>query len=111
MKLQTEFEKNFLKTVDENLKDIFGETAATLIYSYLETDLSLKREEIPERIDLFKTGLKKFLSTGACVIQKIILERLYESYGLKLQEKQDWKFEDYIDELRRRLDEQQRRKT
>ena len=111
MKTQTEFEKTLLKTVDDNLKDIFGETAATLIYSYLETDLSLKKEEIPENIAAFKTGLKKFLSTGACVIQRVILDRLYESYGLKWEEKENWKFEDYIDNLRRQLDQKQRRKT
>lgn len=109
MKMQTEFEKTLIKTVDENLKDIFGETAASLIYNYLETDLSLKREDIPERIDEFKMGLKKFLSSGACVIQRIILERLYESYGLKLKERSDWKFEDYIDDLRRQLNDKQRK--
>jgi hypothetical protein len=108
MKTQREFEKTLLETVDKNLRDIFGEAATTLIYNYLEADLSLKKEEIPIKIDVFKTGLKKFLSTGACVIQKTILERLYESYGLKWKEKENWKFEDYIDDLRRQLDRKQR---
>jgi len=92
-----------VKTFDYGLKEILGETAASIVYEYLETNLSIKREEIPEKIEDFRRGLKKFLNTGAFVVEKMVLEKLYGSYGLKFEEKEQYDFEDYLNELRRKI--------
>ena len=62
--------KVIVNTVDEELKKIFGETATLVIYGYLEDNLSLKREKIPEKIELFSLGLEKFFGSGAYVLEK-----------------------------------------
>ena len=48
-----EFKKLLLQTIEENLKQIFRETATHIIYQFLENKYSLKREEIPEKLQTF----------------------------------------------------------
>lgn len=64
------------------LKQVFGEEATHLIYQYLESNYSLKQNEISEKIDVFAEGLEEFLRSGAYVIERKILEDIYSSYGL-----------------------------
>lgn len=85
------------KIVDRVLKQVFGEEATLLIYKYLETNYNVKRDEIAEKIDVFARGLEDFLSTGAYVIERKILEDIYSSYGLlrrleleKMREERDF---------------------
>jgi len=66
-------EDKISKIIDRVLKQVFGEEATQLIYKYLESKYSLRRDEISEKIDLFARGLEEFLSTGAHVIEKRIL--------------------------------------
>lgn len=90
-------EDKVLKIVDRVLTQVFGRDAACLIYRYLESKYSLKRNDIAERIDLFAKGLEEFLSSGACIIERKILEDIYSSYGLlrrleleRIQEQHDF---------------------
>jgi len=82
--VEDEFNEKLLNIVDKVLKNAFGESAAFVIYSYLLVGHSLKREEIPEKLDSFAKGLEKF-SAGAHVIEGLILKDLYSSFGLQLK--------------------------
>jgi len=95
--------KLIVKTVDEELKEIFGEAATLVIYGYLENNLSLKRERIPEKIELFSKGLEKFFGSGAYMLEKMILTNLYSSFGLTYGEKKGYNFVDYVTELKNQL--------
>jgi len=95
--------KVIVNTVDEELKKIFGETATLVIYGYLEDNLSLKRENIPEKIELFSQGLDKFFGSGAYMLEKTILTNLYSSFGFTYEEKKGYSFVDYVNELKKRL--------
>jgi hypothetical protein len=75
-------EDKISKIVDRVLKQIFGEEATLLIYRHLENKYSLKQNEVSEKIDLFAKGLEEFLSSGAHVIERRILDDIYSSYGL-----------------------------
>jgi hypothetical protein len=75
-------EDRISKIVDRVLRQIFGEEATLLIYKHLESRYSLKQNEISENIDAFAKGLEEFLSSGAYVIERKILEDIYSSYGL-----------------------------
>ena len=92
-----------VNTVDEELMKIFGKTATLVIYSYFEDNLSLKRENIPEKIELFSQGLKNFFGSGACMLEKTILTDLYSGFGLKYNEKKGHTFVDYVTELKNHL--------
>lgn len=98
-----------IKTLDCGLKEIFGEYATSIIYDYLERNLSLKKDEIPMRIEEFRKGLRKFLSTGAYVVEKTVLKKLYSSYGLDFEEKENYDFEDYVRELKKKIKYEVRR--
>lgn len=69
-----DFEKLILETVDEEMKRIFGEEATLVIYGYLENNLSLRKEEIAEKIDLFYKGIEKFFGSGARVLERTIFD-------------------------------------
>ncbi|MDI6805856.1 MAG: hypothetical protein QMD20_04235 [Candidatus Bathyarchaeia archaeon] len=92
-----EKEDKISKIVDRVLKQVFGEEATLLIYKHLEKNHSVKPDEISEKIEVFAKGLEEFLSTGAYVIEKKILEDIYSTYGLlrrleseKMQEESDF---------------------
>lgn len=95
--------KVIVNTVDEELKKIFGKTATLVIYGYLEDNFSLKREKIPEKIDLFSQGLEKFFGSGAYMLEKSILTDLYSSFGFNFEENKGYTFVDYVTELKNRL--------
>ncbi|KPV64517.1 MAG: hypothetical protein AOA66_0127 [Candidatus Bathyarchaeota archaeon BA2] len=85
MKGKSEFDKSLLMTVDKELKRIFGEVSTMAIYGYLENKFSLKQNEIPKKMDAFAKGLDDFLSSGAQVVERIILKNLYLANYVKPQ--------------------------
>lgn len=95
--VSNEGEDKISKIVDRVLKGVFGEEATRLIYRYLESNHSVKQHEIGEKIDVFTKGLEEFLSSGAHVVERKVLEDIYSSYGLlrrleleRMQEEQDF---------------------
>jgi len=103
MNAKEKFNKLLLKIIDEELKQIFGESATLIIYNYLETNYSLKREEIPEKIEVFTRGLEEFLGSGAQVVQKITLRKLSLYSGVQCQVKEGYSFADYVTEIKNKL--------
>jgi len=74
---------NFLKVVDKVLKQVFGETAATVlyvsIYKYLEEKYSLEPANIPNEPKLFKEALEECLGEpGASLVFGMILKESSE---------------------------------
>ena len=100
MEREIEFEKSLIKAIDVQLKRVFGEKGTSVIYNYLQSALSLKREEIPKKLDVFTEGLDRFLSSGAKVVEKVILDGLYSNFEEEFQFKEGYKFVDYVDELK-----------
>jgi len=94
-----EFKKLLLQTIDGNLKQIFRETATHIIYQFLEKNHSLKREEIPEKMEIFMEGLQEFFRSGAHMIEQSILKELHANLGLKYKNREGYRFVDYIDDL------------
>jgi len=89
-----------LSVVDETVKQVFKESGAKVIYSFIENKCHLKREEIVERPEEFSAGLERLLSSAAPVIEKLILENLYSKLELKFEEKDGYGFSDHVRELR-----------
>ncbi len=103
MKAKDRFNKLLLKVIDEEMKQIFGEAATLIIYNHLEKNYLLKREEIPEKLEIFIKSLEEFLSSGAQVVEKIILKKVYSSFGLRRKIKEGYSFVDYLTELKKSL--------
>ena len=85
MKERNEFDVLLIKTIDNSLKEVFTENVASTIYAYLKSSYALDQEQIPERLDLFQDGLHNFLSSGAYVVERVILENLYSNLQIKHQ--------------------------
>ena len=100
---KSKFDELLLKVIDAELKQIFGEAATLIIYNHLERNYSLKREEIPEKLEVFAMGLEGFLSSGAQVVERIILEKVYSSFGFQCQVKEGYRFVDYVTRLKKNL--------
>ena len=95
------FEKLLIKSVDDGLKDTFGETATEIIYKHLERNHSLKQEEIPEKLEVFIEALQKFLSSGATVVEGIVLEKLCSNLGIERPSKGYPNFVNYVAKLKK----------
>lgn len=77
-----EFNELLFETIDDTIKAVFGESASMLIYGFMESHVSLKREEVGEKIEIFYGFLEKLLgSEGARILQNTGLKCLC----LKLQ--------------------------
>ena len=87
------------KIVDKVLRQIFGETATLFIYEYLEETHSLKREDVPNELELFTEGLEKYLSHfGASVVLRTLFN---ESSRLELMKAEEKDFLKQLKELKR----------
>jgi hypothetical protein len=75
-------EDKISKIIDRVLRQVFGEEATFLIYRHLEKNHCLRQDEIAEKIEVFAKGLEEFLSSGAYVVERKILDDIYSSYGL-----------------------------
>jgi len=75
--------ERLFKIVDKVLKQVIGESATLFIYKYLEEEHSLKREDIPDELEIFEKGLEKyFSSSGASAVIGVIQS---ESPELKMK--------------------------
>jgi hypothetical protein len=81
-KQKNKYDDKVSKVVDKVLRQVFGDEATLLIYKCLETNHSLRQDEIVEKIDVFAKGLEQFLRSGAHVVEMKILKDVYLSYGL-----------------------------
>jgi len=93
----------FLSAVDETLKYVFKEAGAKVVYSLIENQFHLKREEIVEKPEDFCAGLERLLGSAAPVIEKLILENLYFKLRLEYEKKDGYGFSDYLKELRKKF--------
>jgi len=69
-----------------------------IIYQLLESKYSLKRKEIPEKLETFTEGLQEFFRSGAHMIEKSILKESHTNLGLKYKSREDYRFMNYIDD-------------
>jgi hypothetical protein len=93
MKSEKEFNAQLLCAIDDALRQIFTEAGMKIIYNYLDKQCSLKREDVPEKLDAFVQGLENFFTSGAVVVELVILKNLCLSLGFKvkqIQHKQDF---------------------
>ena len=71
-----EYNGKLNQLIDRLLNQILGHEAAQIIYSYLESNHSIHRHEIAQKLNSFNEALEEYLGSGAFVIEKAILEGL-----------------------------------
>jgi len=86
------------QTIDVTMKEIFGESASELIYRLMERQMSLKREEVGEKIEAFHAYVKKLV--GLEVAQIILATSLKELCAeLRREYEEIEKYFSLLDEL------------
>jgi len=86
---------------DKTVKQVFRKEGPKVIYDYLENNSHFKLEEIGEKPEVFSAGLERLLGSGATVIKKLILKNLCPKLRLEYEEKEGYRFSDYVKELNR----------
>ena len=97
------FSQVLLDCVDEGLS-VLGNEPRQAVYQYLATIHSLDREQIPDKVDEFATGLKKALGSASRVIERLILKKLFQRIGSTFRETSDLEFADYVRDAKRRFE-------
>jgi len=83
MSFDPSVEQRILQCVDEVLEAI-GESGRQAVHYYLEKNAGLRREEIPQKPELFCKGLSLiFGEQGADVVGSWIVQKLVASFELE----------------------------
>lgn len=72
-----------LQATDHGLLAL-GEIASESVYNRIEKTHGVRREEIPQKLDIFHKALVDLLGAGASVVEKLIAKNLYSRLGLNL---------------------------
>jgi hypothetical protein len=76
------YEELLNKAVEKTLHRVFGPMAASIIYTHLESNYSIKKNEVADKLEAFNRAMQEYLNSGATVVEKEILESFYSGLGL-----------------------------
>jgi len=96
---QRNIRKLMIEAVDETLKKFFGEAVTSVIYGYLERKRNLRKEEIPEKPEIFSKGLREIFGSGAITIEENILKTLFSKLKMEYKEMAELNFAEVVNQL------------
>jgi hypothetical protein len=99
---QNDFNKILLSAVDEGLC-LLGDSSKQAILFHLETSFQVKEENIPSNLTEFKKALDSIFGPGADYLEKIIVKRLHEKFGLRFEEGKNTDFLEYVQTAKSRI--------
>jgi hypothetical protein len=97
-----DFKELLLDAVDAALSS-FGDSSKQAIYFYLERNFTVKKQEIPNKVEEFANAIEEMFGYGAKILEIEIMKHLYVKIGSSFEyfpEKEDLLFVDYIDAAR-----------
>jgi len=94
------FREVLLQAIDDGLL-VPGEIARAAIYDRVERSYQLRREEIPEKLELFHKALRDLLAAGGEVLERLIAKNLYRRLDLNFNQHENWTLLDYVDEAKK----------
>jgi hypothetical protein len=93
------FEDTVKQTITEIIRNVFeDEELVDSIFQYFQKASSIRMDE---NAQIMADALPKILGSGAVIIEDLILETLYLKYNLDIVRKKDYRFADYLIELRK----------
>ena len=103
--LKNRLDMTIMEAVDESLAS-FGESVRKVVYSQLQNNYNLPKQEIPTRIEEFAAAIEGIFGIGARLIEVKIIETLYtKAKGfLYVPKEEDLLFKEYVQNLRHFLD-------
>jgi hypothetical protein len=99
------FRKILLQAVDESLASI-GESSKQAIYFHIEKSFRIRKEDIPQNIDVFANAIEKIFGVGADFLEILIMKRLHEKIKgeFELNNISELKFVEYVNSVQRSIE-------
>jgi hypothetical protein len=94
------FRDVLLQSIDDGLL-VPGEIVRAAIYDRVERSYQIRREEIPEKLELFHKALRDLLAAGGEVLERLIAKNLYRRLDLNFNQHENWTLLDYVDEAKK----------
>lgn len=95
------FEQLLLNSIDEAMSNL-GESCRALLYTYLAAALSLKKDQIPKRLEDFTVVIKDIFKLGSKVIDGLVLKTLCDKLNVNGNLVKDMELQAAIEEIKRR---------
>jgi hypothetical protein len=93
------FDDALLKAVDFAFNSL-GKSCRQALYFHLKTTFHISRTEIPEKVEEFDDAVRLIFKGGAGFLERLILEKLCESFEIKFKEKNPLSFVEAISKVR-----------
>jgi hypothetical protein len=94
--ISEEFDKLLLEAIDDALSSL-GEAVKNSIYSHLQNDFKIKRDEIPDRIYEFSDILHKIFGLGAARLEVKCMKNICEKIKVTIAwPEYDWPMSKWI---------------
>jgi uncharacterized protein YdiU (UPF0061 family) len=77
---------------------ILGESGMKAIYFHIQNITSVKREDIPDNLEVLQKGLEKIFGEGAKMIETAIVRSLCQKLGIQSEEDKDKSFVEKIND-------------
>ncbi|HEY4674956.1 MAG TPA: PAS domain S-box protein [Candidatus Bathyarchaeia archaeon] len=99
-----DFERALSEAVDEALSSL-GENRKQTVYSKLEESFSIKKAEIPSKIEAFSKAIEQVLDEKAYSVETLIVNLLNEKIGtvLEKEKSEGFTFAEHVKHARERL--------
>ena len=93
------FDAALLNAVDFAFNSL-GKSCRQALYFHLKTTFLISRTEIPEKVEEFDNAVRLIFKGGAGFLERLILEKLCESFEIKFKEKNPLSFVEAISKVR-----------
>ena len=88
-----EFQVVLLRSINEGISATLGPKEANALRFYLDTNIA------GSNIHEYTRALRKIFGSGAVILERACVERLYGNLGLKFQAKEEYGLAQYVEEL------------
>jgi hypothetical protein len=95
------FERVLPDAVSESFL-VLGEARRVTVYNLLETDTSIKKEEIPSRLGDFSSSIRKIFDAGGPVVERLIVKKPCQRLDLEYQAFKQGDFQTAVEQCRKR---------
>lgn len=85
-----------MRAIDEGAEILGDEPVKRAFYYHVEKRIGMKREQIPDNLDLFHKALVGLFDQGAEILERRMAKILIEKLGLEFEAHEGWTFDDYV---------------
>ncbi len=86
------FDSLILVAVEAGMSDVLGESVKEVIFYHLDKKYSLRRNNIPNKLEAFTDALKNLFGPGAEAIENLVVKQLYKELNIRSEEISEPKF-------------------